>query len=107
MMVGRDIKPVPERAVAASGEEILRVDRLTLRDRSGFERLCDITFSLKKGEILALAGVDGNGQAELVDVIAGLKTATSGRISLGGREITSANVSARMAAGIAYIPVDR
>ena len=62
---------------------------------------------MKKGEILALAGVDGNGQAELVDVIAGLKSATSGRISLAGRDITSASVSARLAAGVAYIPVDR
>ena len=80
---------------------------LTLRDQSGFERLREITFSLKKGEILALAGVDGNGQAELVEVIAGLKSATSGRILLAGRDIASASVTARLAAGVAYIPVDR
>jgi general nucleoside transport system ATP-binding protein len=107
MMVGREIKPVPHRSVSASGEEILSVDRLTLRDRSGFERLRDVTFSLNKSEILALAGVDGNGQGDLVELIAGIKSATSGRISLAGRDISSASVSARLAAGVAYIPVDR
>jgi general nucleoside transport system ATP-binding protein len=107
MMVGRDISALVHRPVLESRKEILSVDRLTLRDRSGFERLRDITFSLNEGEILAIAGVDGNGQAELVDVIAGLKSATSGRISLAGQEITSEDVRARLAAGIAYIPADR
>jgi general nucleoside transport system ATP-binding protein len=107
MMVGREINSVFSRSAFAPGKEMLRLDRLTLRDRSGLERLRDITFSLNEGEILAIAGVDGNGQTELVDSIAGLKTGTSGRISLAGRDITSTSARARLEAGIAYIPVDR
>jgi general nucleoside transport system ATP-binding protein len=107
MMVGREINSVLSRSASAPGKEVLRLDRLTLRDRAGLERLRDITFSLKEGEILAIAGVDGNGQTELVDSIAGLKAGTSGRISLAGRDITSTSARGRLEAGIAYIPVDR
>ncbi len=107
MMVGREINAVLNRSASPKGKEVLRLDQLTLRDRSGLERLRDITFSLNEGEILAIAGVDGNGQTELVDAIAGLKPATNGRISLAGRDITSTNVRGRLEAGIAYIPADR
>ena len=107
MMIGRDIPHAPRLAEHAPGPELLSVQGISMRDRSGLERLREVTFSLCEGEILAVAGVDGNGQEELVEVLAGLKASTRGCISLGGRDITSDSVKARLAAGLAYIPVDR
>ena len=63
--------------------------KLGRRDDNGVERLPDMTFSLHAGEVLALAGVDGNGQSELADAIAGLREATDGGIDLAGQDITS------------------
>jgi simple sugar transport system ATP-binding protein len=107
MMVGREVPAAIHRAERASGPEVLVVKGLTRRDEAGIERLRDVTLSLRAGEILAIAGVDGNGQADLVDVIAGLKAPDHGFIMLNGRDITRASVRARLAAGISYIPVDR
>jgi simple sugar transport system ATP-binding protein len=107
MMIGRDIGVSAGRGESVPGEEILSVKGLSTSDHGGMQQLRDITFSLRTGEILALAGVDGNGQAELVDVIAGLRTAASGRIVIAGQEITSEPIKARLAAGLAYIPADR
>jgi general nucleoside transport system ATP-binding protein len=107
MMIGRDIRHAPPVTARAPGPELMRVEGISMRDRSGFERLHDITFTLRQGEILAVAGVDGNGQEELVEVLAGLKPLTHGRVVLDGRAITAEGVTARLAAGLAYIPVDR
>jgi simple sugar transport system ATP-binding protein len=107
MMIGREIGLGADRGEHALGEEILKVEGLSTRGHEGMQQLRDVTFSLRTGEILALAGVDGNGQAELVETIAGLKTAARGRIVIGGHEITFASIKARLAAGVAYIPADR
>jgi ABC-type uncharacterized transport system ATPase subunit len=107
MMVGREFGSAPPRVEIVSGAEVLEVNRITLEDSSGFKRLDEVTFSVRQGEILALAGVDGNGQTELVEVLAGLQTPTSGRIALDGRDISKKGVTDRLRAGIAYIPVDR
>jgi simple sugar transport system ATP-binding protein len=107
MMVGREVPAAIERAERESGPEVLVVKGLSWRDEAGVERLRDVTLSLRAGEILAIAGVDGNGQADLVEVIAGLKAPDQGCIMLNGRDITRASVRARLAAGISYIPVDR
>jgi general nucleoside transport system ATP-binding protein len=107
MMVGREFSPATERVEVVSGAEVFAVQGLTLKDRSGRKKLEDVTFSLRRGEILALAGVDGNGQTELVEVLAGLQTATSGKITLDGQDLTKKGVTERMKAGLAYIPVDR
>jgi simple sugar transport system ATP-binding protein len=107
MMIGRDIARASPPAGHAPGPELMNVQGISIRDRSGFERLHQVTFTLREGEILAVAGVDGNGQEELVEVLAGLKKQTQGRIMLGGRDITVASAKARLGAGLAYIPVDR
>ena len=107
MMVGREFSPATERVEVVSGAEVFAVQGLTLEDRSGRKKLEDVTFSLRRGEILALAGVDGNGQTELVEVLAGLQTATSGKITLDGQDLTKKGVTERMKAALAYIPVDR
>jgi general nucleoside transport system ATP-binding protein len=107
MMIGRDIVRASRLAEHAPGPELMNVQGISMGDQSGFERLHQVTFTLREGEILAVAGVDGNGQEELVEVLAGLKKPTQGRIMLGGRDITLASAKARLEAGLAYIPVDR
>jgi ABC-type uncharacterized transport system ATPase subunit len=107
LMVGRDVGSSLARTKRAAGLEVLVVRDLGLRDSSGCQRLQDINFILREGEILAIAGVDGNGQTGLVDALAGLKGATSGTLLLNGRNLTKATVSERLVAGLAYIPVDR
>ena len=107
MMVGREVPPAIERTEHAFGPEVLIVKGLSRRDEAGILRLSEVALSVRAGEILAIAGIDGNGQADLVDVIAGLKTPDQGSIMLNGRDISGAGVRARLAAGISYIPVDR
>ncbi|MBV9643753.1 MAG: ABC transporter ATP-binding protein [Verrucomicrobia bacterium] len=107
MMVGREFGLATPRVEMGSGAEVLEVTTITLKDSSGLKLLDEITFSVREGEILALAGVDGNGQTELVEVLAGLQAASSGRIALHGRDLTKTGVTQRLRAGLAYIPVDR
>jgi simple sugar transport system ATP-binding protein len=107
MMVGRDVTGAVARTERKPGAEALNVTNLSLRDESGIERLRDISFSVRAGEILSVAGVDGNGQLELVEIIAGLRSCDRGRIALAGRDITRWTVGERLAAGLSYIPVDR
>jgi simple sugar transport system ATP-binding protein len=107
MMVGHDVTTPVNRVRRDPGAEILSVTGLSHTDESGIERLREVGFSIRSGEILAVAGVDGNGQADLVDAIAGLQRPHHGRVSLAGRDITRWSVQARLAAGLSYIPVDR
>jgi ABC-type uncharacterized transport system ATPase subunit len=107
MMVGRDTTTAIEKAPQEPGAAVLHVVKLCRRDAAGIDRLRDISFSLHAGEILAVAGVDGNGQSDLVDALAGLREITSGGIDLAGLDVTHASVAARLAAGLSYIPVDR
>ena len=78
-----------------------------MENSAGFSILSDISFSIRRGEILAIAGVSGNGQVELADTICGLQKPTKGRILLKGTDITRASVRERCLAGISYIPEDR
>ena len=107
MMLGHEFPASQERATRSVSQEVLRVEGLSLQTRSGGERLRGIDFTLHEGEILAIAGVDGNGQGELVDVLAGLRAPTEGRIWLRDRDVTASDANARLAAGLSYIPVDR
>jgi len=107
MMVGRDVTNTIVKTEHAPGAPVLHVVKLGRRDEKGLQRLNDISFSLHAGEILAVAGVDGNGQSDLVDVLAGLRDATEGGIDLAGLDITRLPVAERLAAGLSYIPVDR
>ena len=107
MMVGRDFGSATPRVERLSGPIVLKVDGITLKESSGFKRLDDVKFSVCEGEILAVAGVDGNGQTELVEILAGLRKPTSGQIALNGQDITKKAVTDRLKAGLAYIPVDR
>ncbi|RYF42256.1 MAG: ABC transporter ATP-binding protein [Comamonadaceae bacterium] len=107
LMVGRELAAPPQRAACTAGAELLRVEGLVVCDETGAERLRGVSFGLRAGEVLALAGVDGNGQGQLADALAGLAPAASGRILLDGQDITRGDARARVTAGIAYIPADR
>ena len=107
MMVGRDLPPPLARVDRTPGREVLIVSDLSAVDDAGIERLRGVSFTVRAGEVLALAGVDGNGQAELADVIGGLRPATHGAISIDGADVTRAPVRRRLAAGLAHVPADR
>jgi general nucleoside transport system ATP-binding protein len=107
MMVGRDVGAPIERSARAVGPERLVVADLTAVDADGIERLRGVSFSVRAGEVLALVGVDGNGQAELAGIVAGMHRPTRGAVFVDGAEVTDGGVAARRAAGLAHIPADR
>ena len=106
-MVGRDVVLRVEKAPARRGAIVLDIERLVLRDAGGRRKLAGIDLDVRAGEILGVAGVDGNGQSELADALLNLRPVDSGRIRLKGRDITSASPAARRAAGIGFVPADR
>src|SRR4029077_14606620 len=107
MMVGRTLAEPPQRATRAAGVERLLARGVSASDASGLRRLQDASFALRGGEVLALAGIDGNGQAELCDTLSGLTPALTGAITLDGTDVTHWNARTRLEAGLAYIPADR
>ena len=106
LMVGRELAPPLARAPRETGDEILVVADLHARDAAGVERLRGVSFSVRAGEIFAIAGVDGNGQTELADVLGGLTVATHGHVFVDGAALAD-GVAARLAAGVAHVPADR
>ena len=106
-MVGREVSFEVDKPEAHYGKEILSVQNLTVKDDNGFPVVKNASFSIRGGEILAIAGVSGNGQVELADAIAGLLPAAEGKIILNGKDITQSTIRNRIDAGIAYIPEDR
>src|SRR5260221_851331 len=107
MMVGRDVLLRGNKPPAKPGPVALQVDGLTVLSDRNVPALRGVSFELHTGEILGVAGVEGNGQSELVEVLAGTRRASSGRIVLGGHEVTSLGARGIRQAGIAHIPEDR
>jgi ABC-type uncharacterized transport system ATPase subunit len=107
MMVGREVvlrvEKTPSRPLAA----VLHVQDLCVRDDRGLDAVRGVSFTVRGGEIVALAGVDGNGQRELVEAVVGLRRATSGTISLLGNDTTRAGACDAIAAGVSHVPEDR
>ena len=106
-MVGREVSFERGKEEARYGEEVLSVQHLTVKDETGFDVVRNVSFTVRRGEIVAVAGVAGNGQVELADAIAGLARASAGKIFLNGKEITNETIRGRIRAGISYIPEDR
>ncbi len=107
LMVGSEL-PVPElRESTVTDEAELTVAGLTVDSSDGRVVVDDVSLTIHRGEILGIAGVEGNGQAELVEAIMGIRPAESGRIELGRQDITDWSTRLRREAGIAYIPEDR
>jgi ABC-type uncharacterized transport system ATPase subunit len=106
-MVGSEL-PVPETRESTVTDVVeLALDGVTLASPSGPPLLADISFEVHRGEVAGFAGVEGNGQTELVETILGLRHATAGTVTLSGQDIASWSVMRRRVAGIAYIPEDR
>lgn len=106
LMVGEIPEAEVERKAAEVGQPILEVTNLTIVTDSGIKALDAVSFELRSGEILGIAGVDGNGQREIAEAIAGLQQ-SSGGVILDGREIRGLSVRERIEAGIAYVSEDR
>ena len=110
-MVGRDVLLPGDSAAApppVAGEPLLVVEGLCVqRPRGTVRAISEVGFALRGGEILGIAGVEGNGQTELIEALAGLRPLAAGSIRLGGRDITGLTVREREAAGLAHIPEDR
>jgi simple sugar transport system ATP-binding protein len=106
-MVGRDVAFRVGHAREGPGEPVLRVEGLAALNDRGLPALRGLSFVLHRGEILGIAGVDGNGQSELAECICGLRVPTAGRVQLGARDITGLSPRAIIDAGIGFIPGDR
>jgi simple sugar transport system ATP-binding protein len=110
LMVGRKVRMAPDRKRARPGAPALQVEHLGLMDEFGVTRLDDLNFSVRAGEILGIAGVSGNGQSELLEVLAGIRPPSSGVLRVLGREVTPSRPCgpARMRRlGVAHVPEDR
>lgn len=107
MMVGREVILTVEKKPAQPGEEVLRVEDLHVRDWRGLDVVRGVSLSVRAGEILGIAGVQGNGQTELVEALTGLRLYHRGRIWLNGVEVTHKPVRVITEQGVAHIPEDR
>ena len=107
MMVGRPVLLQVPRPPALPGAGRLDVRGLSVEGERGRPRIHDVSFNVRAGEVYAIAGVQGNGQAELVEAIVGLRRAATGRVLLDGRDVIPLSVAERRAAGLAHIPEDR
>jgi simple sugar transport system ATP-binding protein len=106
-MIGRSLKTLPHISGSIASEEIrLNIQNINYSYK-GIYKLKNITLQLRKGEILGIAGVDGNGQKELAEVITGIRTQNSGKLFLAEKEISRLNFKKRKAAGLVYITDDR
>ena len=107
LMVGREVDLDTKKSAAKLGAETLVVKDLTVLDDRNQQMVNGISFSVHDGEILAIAGVQGNGQTELAEAILGLRKIHSGSITVAGKDLTKSNVREVLEAGVGYIPEDR
>ncbi|HEX6262577.1 MAG TPA: ABC transporter ATP-binding protein [Actinomycetota bacterium] len=107
MMVGRDVRLEVEKELAQPGDPVLQVEDLTALDDRGQVAVNGISFEVRKGEVLGVAGVQGNGQTELVEAITGLRPVDAGRVMIGGKDLTRASPRDVFLAGVGHIPEDR
>lgn len=108
MMVGRDVNFNLEKKPSVAKDTILSVEDLTVPSQiSKKNAVSDVSFDVRAGEILCIAGIDGNGQTELVSAITGLEKFTKGKLTLCGKDITKFNIRNRSKAGMSHIPEDR
>jgi ABC-type uncharacterized transport system ATPase subunit len=107
LMVGRDVLLEVEKEPAKPGAPLLVVSDLVVQDNRHLEAVRGVSFSVREGEIVGIAGVDGNGQSELVEAVTGLRRPRSGRILFDGVDLTGARARRFLEAGIGHIPEDR
>ena len=108
MMVGRNVNFHVEKGPLHTGSEVLSVEHLTVASKVHKNNAVkDVSFRVRAGEIVCIAGIDGNGQTELVYALTGLEPAVSGKITLEGKDITHASIRQRSLMGMSHIPEDR
>ncbi|HTX71328.1 MAG TPA: ABC transporter ATP-binding protein [Rectinemataceae bacterium] len=107
MMVGREVKFRIEKHAPKPGPVILQIESLTVKNSKGYPAVQNLSLEVRSGEIVGVAGVDGNGQTELIQAITGLGDCESGRILFKGRDITLASIRERIRMGMGHIPEDR
>jgi general nucleoside transport system ATP-binding protein len=107
MMVGRAVLLRVDKKPAKPGAVVMRVENVSANSDQAVPALRGVSFELRQGEILGIAGVEGNGQSELMEVLAGTRRATAGHVLLGDRDITTYDARTERDAGVAFIPEDR
>lgn len=107
LMVGREVQFTTEKKDPVFHKEVLKVEHLTVKNKDHFPVVKDVSFSIRGGEVFAIAGVSGNGQVEIADAVVGLAHVAEGHIYLNGEEITHKSIRERALSGISYIPEDR
>ena len=107
LMVGREVLLRVEKTPATPADTLLEVEDLHVFDDRGIEKVRGLSLEVRAGEIVGLAGIDGNGQTELIDAMTGLRRAESGRVVVGGDDVTSDSAHGHFTAGLGHIPEDR
>jgi simple sugar transport system ATP-binding protein len=107
MMIGENIPPMTEKARTSSSQPILQVRHLHVFDDRGLESVRDLSFDIRAGEVMGVAGVSGNGQRELVQALVGLRKVASGSIKLDGKEVAGKSTREIVDLAVAYVPENR
>lgn len=107
MMVGRHVNFKVEKKPAETGEVILQVNDLVVNESRGLQAVKSVDFEVRAGEVLGIAGIDGNGQTELIQAISGLRKVVSGKVTLAGKDVTNKRPRKITEAGLGHIPEDR
>lgn len=108
MMVGRNVNFSVEKEAAKPGETVLKVEHMTVPSKAHDNNAVkDISFNVRRGEIVCIAGIDGNGQSEFVQGLTGLEKITAGRLIFNGEDIAKASIRERSKCGMSHIPEDR
>lgn len=107
LMVGRQVTFKTEKGPANPTEEVLRIENLVVEDYRGVEKVKELNLSVRRGEIVGIAGIDGNGQTELIEAITGLQKIKNGKVWINGQDVTRKKPRQITEAGIGHIPQDR
>ena len=107
LMVGREVLLRVEKTSATPGQPILQVEGLRVYDDRGIEKVRGISFEVRAGEIVGMAGIDGNGQTEMIDALTGLRPVDAGTVRIEGDDVTSDTVHNHLQTGMGHIPEDR
>lgn len=108
MMVGRDVNFSVDKKPAKPGETVLKIEHMTVASKAhNNNAVKDVSFNVRKGEIVCIAGIDGNGQSEFVQGLTGLEKLSGGQIHFNGHEISKATIRDRSKMGMSHIPEDR
>ncbi|TKX80002.1 ABC transporter ATP-binding protein [Halorubrum sp. SD626R] len=107
LMVGREVLLDIDHGTAETGEVVASASEVVVEDDRGVRAVDGVSFDVRGGEVFGIAGVDGNGQSELVEAVTGLRTPDAGEIRFRGEDVTTASRRDRIEAGMAYVPEDR